>query len=199
MKLAKVTRAVVAAGLAVACLGGIAACSSGSGSGSTGGVAATVNGTAIQEDRVTDMIQGIRAQYGLDEADAWGQYLAAYGMTPESIREQMVDSFVNRELVKLAAEEKGMSVDASEVQSYVDTMRANYGLVIARSLPSLCVAAAAGGWHHGYDMLADLGFLNAETIVSAIDAVVATGNVAATAYLINLKEKRWGAHPDYSL
>ena len=80
-----------------------------------------------------------------------------------------------------------------------DTMRANYGLVIARSLPSLCVAAAAGGWHHGYDMLADLGFLNAETIVSAIDAVVATGNVAATAYLINLKEKRWGAHPDYSL
>ena len=126
MKLAKVTRAVVAAGLAVACLGGIAACSSGSGSGSTGGVAATVNGTAIQEDRVTNMIQGIRAQYGLDEADAWGQYLAAYGMTPESIREQMVDSFVNRELVRLAAEEKGMSVDASEVQSYVDTMRANY-------------------------------------------------------------------------
>ena len=80
-----------------------------------------------------------------------------------------------------------------------DAMRANYGLVIARSLPSLCAAAAAGGWHHGYDLLADLGFLNADTIVSAIDAVVAIGNVAATAYLINLKEKRWGTRPDYSL
>ena len=78
-------------------------------------------------------------------------------------------------------------------------MHANYDLTLKRSLPGLCKAIAIHGWHEGFDILADLGYLNASTIVSAIDAVVETSDVAATAFLISLKEKRWEAHPDYSL
>ena len=79
------------------------------------------------------------------------------------------------------------------------TMHANYDLTLKRSLPGLCKAIAIHGWHESFDILADLGYLNASTVVSAIDAVVETSDGAATAFLISLKEKRWGAHPDYSL
>ena len=80
-----------------------------------------------------------------------------------------------------------------------DTMRTNYDLTLKRSLSGLCVAAAAHGWHAGFDALAALGYLNAETIVSVIDAVNAAGHIAATIYLIHLKNRLWGAHWDYSL
>ena len=127
MKTARIVRAACAAGLAAACMCGIAACSSSeSASGLTGGVAATVNGAEIAEDDVTTAVETLRASYSLEDQDTWGGYLASIGMTPEEIRNNMIDSFVERELQKQGAEERGVTVDDSEIDSYVDYIKSNY-------------------------------------------------------------------------
>ena len=127
MKTARIVRAACAAGLAAACMCGIAACSSSeSASGLTGGVAATVNGAEIAEDDVTTAVETLRASYSLEDQDTWGGYLASIGMTPEEIRNNMIDSFVEQELQKQGAEERGVTVDDSEIDSYVDYIKSNY-------------------------------------------------------------------------
>ena len=73
-----------------------------------GGVAATVNGVEIPEDKVTQAIQDIRAQMSLTEEDAWGQWLADNDYTPESVREEIVNSFVDQELVKQGARPRAL-------------------------------------------------------------------------------------------
>ncbi|MEE0846066.1 MAG: peptidylprolyl isomerase [Eggerthellaceae bacterium] len=127
MKSAPVIKAACAAGLAIACFCGVAACSSGdSQDGLTGGVAATVNGTEIQEDDITTAIQNMRSSYSLDDQDAWGQYLASSGTTPEQLRENVVDSFVDQELQKQGADERGVSVSDDDINTVVDGIKANY-------------------------------------------------------------------------
>lgn len=125
MKTANIMKVVCAAGLTVACTWGLAGCTSGNSSG-TGGVAATVNGTEIQEDKVTSMIESIRTQSQLDTEDAWGKWLAENSMTPESVREEMIDSFVQEELVKQGAKEKNVTVESSEIDTIVDQMKGNF-------------------------------------------------------------------------
>lgn len=127
MKTARIVRAACAAGLAAACMCGIAACSSNeSASGLTGGVAATVNGTEIAEDDVTTVIKNLRASYSLEDQDAWGNYLASTGTTPDEIRSNVIDSFVEQELQKQGAEERGVTVEDSEIDTYVNYIKANY-------------------------------------------------------------------------
>ena len=124
MKLAKMMKVLTATGFAALFVFALAACSnSGSGASAT---AATVNGEAISEDEVTNTIQNVRSQSGLDTEDAWGEFLAANDMTPESVREQIIDSLVNQKLLKAGAEELGVTVDSSEVDTYVKTMRDNF-------------------------------------------------------------------------
>lgn len=127
MKTARIMRAACAAGLAAACMCGIAACSSdSSASGLTGGVAATVNGAEIPEDDVTTSIENVRASYSLEDQDTWGEYLASLGMTPEEVRESVIDSFVDQKLQQQGAEERGVTVEDSEVDTYVDYIKSNY-------------------------------------------------------------------------
>lgn len=127
MKTARIVRAACAAGLAAACMCGIAACSSNeSASGLTGGVAATVNGTEIAEDDVTTVIENLRASYSLEDQGAWGNYLASMGTTPDEIRSNVIDSFVEQELQKQGAEERGVTVEDSEIDTYVNYIKANY-------------------------------------------------------------------------
>ena len=49
-----------------------------------------------------------------------------YGETPEQIRSEVIDYYVDDELTKQAAEENGISVSEEEVQAEVDAMKANY-------------------------------------------------------------------------
>lgn len=127
MKTARIMRAACAAGLAAACMCGIAGCSSNeSASGLTGGVAATVNGVEVAEDDVTTSIEVIRSSYSLEDQDAWGNFLASSNMTPEKLRENVIDSFVDQALQKQGAEERGVTVDDSEIDSYVDRIKSNY-------------------------------------------------------------------------
>ena len=123
MNTPKVLKSLFVAAIVALCAFGIAACQNGS---SSGGTAATVNGTAIPESQVTDTIQTVRAQSGLEDQDTWGQFLASNGMTPESVREQIIDSLIDQELVKQGAAELDVTVDASEVDTYVQSMKANF-------------------------------------------------------------------------
>mgnify|MGYP002768226370 FL=1 len=125
MKASSIAKAVCAVSLSALCVVGITACS-GNSSKSTGGVAATVNGAEIQEDEVTSSVESIRTQMSLTDEDAWGQWLVKNNYTPEKVREEVIDSLVTKQLIIQGAEEKGVTVNDDEVQSYVDQMRSNY-------------------------------------------------------------------------
>ena len=101
-------------GLSAVCALGVAGCSNSStapGSSNdgsvSGGVAATVNGEPISEDLVTNYIESLRAQYGLTDEGSWGQYLAASSLTPESLRENIINSYVELELMEEGAAAAG--------------------------------------------------------------------------------------------
>ncbi len=128
MKNISLAKGVFAAGLAVACSWGLVACSSSSSDDVqlTGGVAATVNGTEISEDKVTLAIESVRDDMDLTDADSWGEWLAQYGYTPQSVREEVIDTYADQEVLRQHAADKGVSVDDATVQSYVDEMKANY-------------------------------------------------------------------------
>lgn len=89
-------------------------------------MAATVNGTEIQEDTITTAVENIRTQMGLTEEQAWGEWLAENDYTPESVRKEMIDGYVDQELVKQGSESLDIHADEAEVSQYVDSMRANY-------------------------------------------------------------------------
>lgn len=126
MKASRIISTVCAMGLSAACVMGVAGCSSNNQSSGSGAVAATINGTEIYEDTVTDYIQSVREQQGLTDEDSWGNYLAQMGTDPAGVREQIINTYVTRELINSGAEEKGVTVDSSEVDSYVDKMKSNY-------------------------------------------------------------------------
>lgn len=130
MKRSSLLRFACAASLVVAGVVGLTACSSdgssSTGEGYTGGVAATVNGTEIAEDAVTEQIQTIRTQMSIDSEDAWGEWLVQYDYTPEGVREDVIDSLVDQELIRQGAAEKGVTVESEDVDSYVNSMKANY-------------------------------------------------------------------------
>ncbi len=130
MKKLTFAKSIAVFGLAAVCTVGVAGCSEastdGTGSTYTGGVAATVNGTEIQEDTITTAVENIRAQMGLTEEQAWGEWLAENDYTPESVRKEMIDGYVDQELVKQGSESLDIHADEAEVSQYVDSMRANY-------------------------------------------------------------------------
>ncbi len=124
MNKSKFLKTIAAIGVVAACSFGLVACQNNSSP--AGGTAATVNGVAIPEEEVTNTIQTVRTQSGLETEDAWGEFLASNDMTPESVREQIIDSYVNQELVKQGAKDLGVTVDSSEVDTYVESMKANF-------------------------------------------------------------------------
>lgn len=123
MKMSRFAKVALAFGVVSACLFGLAACSS---SGAEGGVAATVNGTEISEQKITDQIELLRSQSGLDDEDQWGQFLAQQDETPSSIRDEIIDTLVEQELIVQGAKDLGLTVEDSEVDGYVDQMKSNY-------------------------------------------------------------------------
>lgn len=127
MKRNRIIQAACAVGLSAACVWGMVGCSnSGQTSDTSDAIAATVNGVEIPESTITNYIESVRSQQGLTDEDSWGNYLAQNSMTPSDVRDQVIDTYVSRELIKEGADEKGVTVDSSEIDSYVDKMKANY-------------------------------------------------------------------------
>ena len=68
----------------------------------TGGVAATVSGVNITEDTITKQIMAVRNAYGYGSEGSWAQYLVDAGQTPESYREQTINSYAEQYLQQQA-------------------------------------------------------------------------------------------------
>jgi foldase protein PrsA len=109
---------------AAACVLALAGC--GSSDGMTGGVAATVNGTDIAEDQVTNYIQDLRSSQNVSSEEDWANWLNSSGYTPESLREAVINMYVTQELEKAAAADAGVEVTDEEVDAVVESMRSNY-------------------------------------------------------------------------
>ena len=125
MKVPSFFKAACAVSLSAVCLLGVAACSNNSND-TSGDVAATINGTNIMEDTVTNYIEDIRKSQNLTDEDSWGNYLAQASTTPSDVRTQVINMYVQRELINTGAQERNVTVDSSEIDSYVEKMKANY-------------------------------------------------------------------------
>lgn len=133
MKASKLFKSICVLGLASAVVFALSACTTPQEEtedtqieGLTGGVAATVNGVEIEEDTVTTYIQNWRATQDLLDQDVWGQYLVDNDLTPEKVREDILDSFIKQELIKQAAAENNIEIKSSEIDEYVNKMRDYY-------------------------------------------------------------------------
>lgn len=124
------TKSLAVFGLAAVCAAGVVGCSGSDNDANTstytGGVAATVNGTEIQEDTITAAIENIRTSMGLTDEQTWGEWLAENDYTPESVRQEIIDGYVDEELAKQGSESLDIHADEAEVNQYVDSMRGNY-------------------------------------------------------------------------
>lgn len=125
MKHSALLRKVSIVGVTAACAFALAGCD-GSNYGYTGGVAATVNGTEIQEDTITKYIQDFRTSSDLTSDDDWGNWMSENSFDPSTVRSQVIDYYVEDELVKQACEEKGITVEDSEIDEKLQSMKSNY-------------------------------------------------------------------------
>ena len=92
------------------------------------GVAATVNGTAIMEQDVTDQIEAMRLQ-GVDYTDpaTWASAFAASGQTPESLRANIINGMIRDVLITQEATAQGFSVDDTVIESQIALARDTTG------------------------------------------------------------------------
>ena len=134
MKKAGLMKVVCAGALAAACSFGLAGCGSTASasnsvadiSDTSGGVAATVNGTEIGENAVTSYIAAFRESGSLTDDATWAQWLVDNDYTPDAIREQVINYYASQELIRQAAAENNITIDSSEIDSQVQTMRSYY-------------------------------------------------------------------------
>ena len=125
MKMSRFVTAALVVCVVAACMCGLAACSN-NGNSASGGTAATVNGVEIPEQKVTDQVEQIREQSGLTEEAQWGQFLVENDMTPSSVRQQIIDTLTEQEVIMQGASELGIKVEDSEVNEYINNMKSNY-------------------------------------------------------------------------
>ncbi len=129
MKKQSVSKMILAAGLAAACMWGMTACTSEEAqepSGLTGGVAAIVGGVEIAEDDVTMAVEAVRTQYDITDEASWADWMHTYGYTSESVREEVLDGYIEQELVRQGAKEAGIVIEAAEIDSYVNSMKSQF-------------------------------------------------------------------------
>lgn len=125
MKHKALLRKVSIIGVSAACCFALVGCG-GTNYGYTGGVAATVNGSEIEEDTITKYIQDFRTSSELTTDQDWANWMNENSLDPETVRSQVIDYYTEVELKKQACDEKSITVDESQVNEQIDTMKANY-------------------------------------------------------------------------
>lgn len=88
--------------------------------------AALVNGQRIEEKTVTDYIADYREKQQLTSEEDWGKFLANNNKTVEEFRSDIIDYFVQRELIRQGAAEKGVEVDSSSVDELYNSVRSQF-------------------------------------------------------------------------
>lgn len=89
-------------------------------------VAAVVNGQSIPELTITNYIADFRADMGLEDDAAWGEWMAMYGYTPETVRQEVIEGFVQDALLSLAAEELQVEVTQQDVDEALARAKADF-------------------------------------------------------------------------
>lgn len=125
MKYKGILRKVSIIGVSAACCFALAGCG-GTNYGYTGGVAATVNGSEIEEDTITKYIQDFRTSSDLTSDQDWANWMNENSLDPSTVRSQVIDYYTEVELKKQACDEKGITVDESQVDEQLETMKSNY-------------------------------------------------------------------------
>lgn len=125
MKHGALLRKISVVGVSAACCIALVGCG-GTNYGYTGGVAATANGAEIQEDTITKYIQDFRTSSDLTSDDDWGNWMKENSFDPATVRDQVIDYYVENELKKQACDEKGITVEQSQVDDEINNMKANY-------------------------------------------------------------------------
>ena len=125
MKHGALLRKISVVGVSAACCIALVGCG-GTNYGYTGGVAATVNGAEIQEDTITKYIQDFRTSSDLTSDGDWGNWMKENSFDPATVRDQVIDYYVENELKKQACDEKGITVEQSQVDDEINNMKANY-------------------------------------------------------------------------
>lgn len=110
----------------MACAGVLNQVSSNRGYELTGGVAATVDGVNITEDTITEQIMTTRQTLGYTEDADWASYLASSGMTPESYRESLIDSYARQYLLSRAVGEYGADATDEQIEEEWQDVVAGY-------------------------------------------------------------------------
>lgn len=92
----------------------------------TGGVAGTVNGVNIKEDTITTQIMSLReSAYESDED--WATYLAEQSLTPETYRENLINSYARQYLISEAQRKYDVTVSQEEIDEAWNNAVASYG------------------------------------------------------------------------
>lgn len=125
MKHKALLRKVSIIGVSAACCFALVGCG-GTNYGYTGGVAAKVNGSEIEEDTITKYIQDFRTSSDLTSDQDWANWMNENSLDPSTVRSQVIDYYTEVELKKQACDEKGISVDQSEVDDHIESMKSNY-------------------------------------------------------------------------
>lgn len=92
----------------------------------SGGVAASVNDVEIGENAVTSYIASFRSMSGLTDDAAWAQWLVDQDYTVEAAREDIVNLYIDQELLRQAAESQGVTVSSEDVDAQINAMKANF-------------------------------------------------------------------------
>ena len=89
-------------------------------------MAATVNDVEIGEAAVTNYMQNFRVSAGLAADADFAQWMVDNAYTPSDLRNDVIDYYVDQEVVRIAAAELGVSVSAEEVDAQVNNIRGYY-------------------------------------------------------------------------
>jgi foldase protein PrsA len=136
------------------------------------GVAATVNRTEIKEDTVTARIMVMRdSNPNYADDVAWAKSLNALSLTPEQLRENTINYYIDLELIYQEADKQKVAVDKDIIDNDIATQRA-----------SLNLAEDDAGW---LALLKTWGFPSAEDYRYWIEAMnlkaKITGTISAAA------------------
>lgn len=88
--------------------------------------AALVNGEAISENEVTEIIEQMRSRMGAEDEDSWASYLLERDQTPEELRNNTIDSLIDQMLVDQETQARGITVDAALINETIQEVKNSY-------------------------------------------------------------------------
>lgn len=93
---------------------------------SSGLVAAEVGEVSISEDAVAEEIMDLRQSLGLEDSDAWNDFLDTMGYEPEMLREQVITRRVNEVLIAEECEARGLDLSDEEIEAAFEEQKAGF-------------------------------------------------------------------------